>query len=112
MDEDGYIYITGYKKEMIITSGFNVYNKEVENVLNSIPGVKDSAVVGIPDLMRGAIIKAFVVTSDPNLSESDVKRQARRMLAPYKTPRKVEFVAVIPRDKDGRALVEEIERAK
>jgi long-chain acyl-CoA synthetase len=112
MDEDGYIYITGYKKEMIITSGFNVYNKEVENVLNSIPGVKDSAVVGIPDLMRGAIIKAFVVVSDPALTESDVKRQARRMLAPYKTPRKVEFVERIPRDANGKAIVGEIESRK
>jgi long-chain acyl-CoA synthetase len=112
MDEDGYIYITGYKKEMIITSGFNVYNKEVESVLNSIPGVKDSAVVGIPDLMRGAIIKAYVVTSDSDLGENEVKRLARRMLAPYKTPRKVEFVPSIPRDKDGKAVIEGIERGK
>jgi len=108
MDEDGYIFITGYKKEMIITSGFNVYNKEVENVLNSIPGVKDSAVVGVPDLMRGAIIKAYVVVDDPALGENDVKRLARRMLAPYKTPRKVEFVGAIPRDKAGKVIVEEL----
>jgi len=93
---------------MIITSGFNVYNKEVENVLNSIPGVEDSAVVGVPDLMRGAIIKAYVVVSDPALGENDVKRLARRMLAPYKTPRKVEFVAAIPRDRDGKVIVEEL----
>jgi long-chain acyl-CoA synthetase len=58
VDEDGYIYITGYKKDMVITSGFNVYCQEVVNVLNSLPGIKDSAITGVPDLMRGAIIKA------------------------------------------------------
>ncbi len=110
MDEDGYIYITGFKKDMVITSGFNVYCKEVENVLNSIPGVKDSAITGIPDLMRGAIIKAFIVTDKPGLEENDIKKQARKMLAPYKTPRKVEFVRKIPRDANGKALIEEIER--
>lgn len=105
MDEDGYLYITGYKKDMVITSGFNVYCKEVENVLNSIPGVKDSAITGIPDLMRGAIIKAYVVTDNSGLTESDVKHLARKMLAPYKTPRKVEFVSVIQRDSNGKALL-------
>ncbi len=109
VDEDGYIYITGYKKEMVITSGFNVYNKEVENVLNSIPGIKDSAITGIPDLMRGAIIKAYVVADDHALTENDVKKLARRMLASYKTPRKVEFVSEIPRDDSGKALIERIE---
>jgi long-chain acyl-CoA synthetase len=108
MDEDGYIYITGYKKDMIITSGFNVYCQEVVNVLNSIPGVKDSAITGIPDLMRGAIIKAYVVTEDPDLTENDVKKSARKMLASYKTPRKVVFVDDIPRDANGKALVEQL----
>ncbi len=112
MDGDGYIYITGYKKDMIITSGFNVYCKEVENVLNSIPGVQDSAITGIPDLMRGAIIKAYVVTDGSDISESEVKRQARRLLASYKTPRKVEFVSRILRDENGKALIEEIEQKK
>lgn len=109
IDEDGYLYITGYKKEMVITSGFNVYNKEVEKVLNSIPGVKDSAITGVPDLMRGAIIKAYVVAEDHELTENEVKKLARKMLASYKTPRQVEFVSEIPRDKSGKALIERIE---
>ncbi len=112
MDEEGYIYITGYKKDMIITSGFNVYCKEVENVLNSIPGVRDSAITGIPDLMRGAIIKAYVVADGSDITENEVKRQARRLLASYKTPRKVEFVPQIFRDNNGKALIEEIEQKK
>ncbi len=110
MDEDGYIYITGYKKDMIITSGFNVYCQEVINVLNSIPGVKDSAVSGIPDLMRGAIIKAYVVVDDPDLTENEVKKKARKLLASYKTPRKVIFVESIPRDSSGKAMFEELDR--
>jgi len=110
MDEDGYIYITGYKKDMIITSGFNVYCQEVINVLNSIPGVKDSAVSGIPDLMRGAIVKAYVVVDDPGLTENEVKKKARKLLASYKTPRKVIFVESIPRDSSGKALIGELDR--
>jgi long-chain acyl-CoA synthetase len=106
MDEDGFIYITGYKKDMVITSGFNVYSREVVNVLNSLPGVKDSAIIGEPDLMRGAIIKAFVVRDDANLTEDEVKKFARKQLAPFKAPRKVEFVPGIPRDEKGKVLVD------
>jgi len=110
VDEDGYIFITGYKKDMVITSGFNVYTKEVTNVLNSLPGVKDSAVVGEPDLMRGAIIKAYVVRSTPELTEDEVKRFARMQLATYKTPRKVVFVPEIPRDSSGKVIADLLER--
>ena len=109
MDEDGYIYITGYKKDMIITSGFNVYCQEVVNILNSIPGVKDCAITGVPDLMRGAIIKAYVVRDDPDLTENDVKKSSRKMLASFKNPRKVVFVDEIPRDANGKALVEQLD---
>jgi len=59
--------------------------------------------------MRGAIIKAYVVTQDPDLTENDVKKSARKMLASYKTPRKVIFVDDIPRDPNGKALVEQLE---
>ncbi len=109
MDEEGYLYITGYKKQMIITSGFNVYNKEVEEVLNSYPGVKDSAITGEPDLIRGAIVKAFIVKDDPSINENDIKRFARERLAPYKSPRKVVFVDSIPRDHNGKAILEKME---
>ncbi len=109
VDDEGYIYITGYKKDMIITSGFNVYSREVTNVLNSMPGVLDSAVAGEPDLMRGAVIKAYVVRSSPDLTEDEVKRYARRQLAGYKTPRRVVFVPEIVRDASGRVLLDRLE---
>lgn len=104
MDEEGYIFITGYKKDMVITSGFNVYSREVTNILNSLPGIRDSAITGEPDLMRGAIIKAYVVSESSDLTEDDVKKYARKQLATFKTPRKVVFVPEIPRDDKGKVL--------
>ncbi len=109
VDEEGYIYITGYKKEMIITAGYNVYNKEVEMVLNSIPGVKDSAITGEADLMRGNIVKAYIVKENPALTEKEVKQLSRTQLASYKAPRKIVFVKEIPRDANGKVLLENIE---
>ena len=111
MDEDGFIYITGYKKDMVITSGFNVYSREVVNVLNSMDGIRDSAIIGEPDLMRGAIIKAFVVRNDENLTEDEIKKFARKQLAPFKTPRKVEFVPKILRDEKGKVVLENLKGA-
>lgn len=104
VDADGYIFITGYKKEMIITSGFNVYVREVEGVLGTLPGVKDVAITGVPDLMRGAIIKAYIVRGDGGLAEQDIKQYARKHLAPYKTPRMIVFVDEIPRDPQGKPV--------
>jgi long-chain acyl-CoA synthetase len=78
----------------------------VTNVLNTLPGVRDSAIIGEPDLMRGAIIKAYVVADSPDLSEDDVKRFARKQLASFKTPRKVVFVPEIPRDDRGKVILE------
>lgn len=108
-DADGYLYITGFKKEMVIVSGFNVYNREVEGVLKSLPGVMDAAIVGLPDLMRGATIRAYVVKQAGSaVTEKDLKVQARTQLANYKTPREIVFVDEIPRDAAGKALVEQL----
>jgi len=96
MDEDDYIFITGLKKRMIITSGFNVYPKEVEDVLNLHPAVKSSRVVGKKDLMRGEIVKAEIVKNDDSLvDEKEILKYCRAYLSPYKMPREVEFVKAI-----------------
>lgn len=108
LDEEGYVTITGYKKPMIITSGFNVYIREVEGVLNAIAGVKDSAVVGIPDPMRGSLVKAYIVPRNGRITEQEIKHLAHQRLAPYKTPRQVVFVDHIPRDDEGRILVSQL----
>ena len=93
IDEDGYIFLTGRKKRMIINSGFNVYPREIEIVLNMLPGVSDSRVVGIPDLMRGELVKALIIKKNgAALDEKTVLRHCRAYLSSYKLPREVEFV--------------------
>jgi long-chain acyl-CoA synthetase len=93
MDNDDYIFLTGRKKRMIITSGFNVYPREVENVLNFHPAVMASRVVAKTDLMRGEIVKAEVVIKAGSIAdEKEIMRHCRIYLSPYKVPREVEFV--------------------
>ena len=96
MDQDDYIFLTGRKKRMIITSGFNVYPREVENVLNQHPAVKASRVVAKADLMRGEIVKAEIVKKDGVLvDDKGIMKHCRIYLSPYKVPREVEFVTKI-----------------
>jgi long-chain acyl-CoA synthetase len=96
IDEDGYIFITGLKKRMIITSGFNVYPREVEIVLNLHPAVKESLALGKPDLMRGEIVKALIVKNPGvQVKEKDLVRHCRKYLSVYKVPRSIEFVESI-----------------
>ncbi len=93
IDEAGYIFLTGRKKRMIITSGFNVYPREVEMVLELHPAVKVSMVVSKPDLLRGEIVKALIVRNpDVPAEERDITRHCRTYLSSYKVPREVEFV--------------------
>lgn len=96
MDQDDYIFLTGRKKRMIITSGFNVYPREVENVINQHPAVKTSRVVAKEDLMRGEIVKAEIVKKSGALvDDKEIMKHCRIYLSPYKVPREVEFVEKI-----------------
>jgi len=93
IDADGYIFLTGRKKRMIITSGFNVYPREVEMVLNLHPAVKESLAMGKPDLLRGELVKALVVkNAGINVEGRELVRHCRRYLSAYKVPRDIEFV--------------------
>ena len=93
MDGDGYIFLKGRKKRMIITSSFNVYPREVEMVLEMHPAVKSARVVGKPDLMRGEIVKAQVVKKEGETAdEKTILRHCRAYLSSYKLPREIEFV--------------------
>jgi long-chain acyl-CoA synthetase len=97
IDEDGYIFITGLKKRMIITSGYNVYPREVEGILDIHPAVKSARVIGKPDLMRGEIVRALIVKEDTaDVNEKEIIRHCRQYLSPYKCPREVEFVENMP----------------
>ncbi|MDQ0269786.1 long-chain-fatty-acid--CoA ligase [Cytobacillus purgationiresistens] len=105
MDEDGYFYIIGRKKELIIASGYNVYPIEVEDVLYSHPKVLEAAVVGVPDPYRGETVKAFVVLKDNDpVTEAELISFCRDQLASYKIPRSVEFLKEFPKTAVGKIL--------
>ena len=96
IDEEGYIFLTGRKKRMVITSGFNVYPREVEIVLEMHPAVRQARIDSKPDLMRGEIVKALIVPkAGAPADEKDIMRHCRTYLSSYKVPREIEFVEKI-----------------
>lgn len=96
MDEENYIFLTGLKKRMIITSGFNVYPREVETVLNMHPAVQVSRILGKPDLMRGELVKAEVVLKEGySPDDKEIIRYCKVYLSNYKVPREIEFVKAL-----------------
>jgi long-chain acyl-CoA synthetase len=116
MDSDGYFAIVDRKKDMIDASGFNVYPREVEEVLYTHPAVQEVVVAGIPDAYRGETVKAYVILKEgQTLTETALIEFARGKLSAYKIPRAVEFRTELPKTLIGkilrRALIEE-ERAK
>ena len=99
---DGYYKITGRAKELIISGGYNVYPREVEEVLEGCPGVAEVAVVGLPDEEYGEKVAAAVVRSEPGLEATEVIDFCRRDLAGFKRPREVVFVDELPRNALGK----------
>lgn len=105
MDEQGYFFIVDRKKEMMKVSGFNVYPREVEEVLFQHPAVKEAAVIGVPDAYQGEAVKAFVVLkSGADASKDDIVQWCKGRLAAYKIPRQVEFVQELPKTLIGKVL--------
>src|SRR5215210_1466540 len=116
MDEDGYFYIVDRKKDMIVASGYNVYPREIEEVLFEHPDVAEAAAIGVPDEYRGESVKAFVVKrSGATTTEEEMLAFCKERLAAYKAPKAVEFRDDLPKSAVGkllrRVLVDE-ERAK
>jgi len=113
IDEEGYLTIVGRKKEMIIASGFKVFPREVEEVIHTNPKVKEVAVVGLPDPVRGENVKAFIVLKDGfTATPQEMEEFCRKSLAAFKVPRVYEFVASIPRTPSGKTLNRVLSRAK
>jgi long-chain acyl-CoA synthetase len=105
LDEDGYLFIVDRKKDLIKTCGFQVWPREIEEVISTHPAVAEVGVVGVPDDMRGEIVKAWVVLrADCALTPSDLKLYCRDRLAPYKIPAKYEFVSDLPKTQIGKVL--------
>jgi long-chain acyl-CoA synthetase len=112
MDEEGYFSIVDRKKDMIIAGGYNIYPREVEEVLYEHPKILEVCVAGVPDTYRGEIVKAFVVLrSGEQATTDEIREFAKARLAAYKVPRSVEFRDDLPKTLIGkvlrRALVEE-----
>ena len=105
LDEDGYLFIVDRKKDLIKTSGYQVWPREIEEVISSHPAVHEVGVAGVPDKMRGEKAKAWIVLNDgAKLTESEVKSWCRERLAAYKVPAKFEFVADLPKTQVGKVL--------
>ena len=112
MDEDGFIYFKQRLKRMIITSGYNVYPSQIENILNKSELVRESCVIGVPDALRGSKVKAYVVLEGeikpgPE-TMAKLRSYCRTQIARYALPREYEFIDELPRTKvakvDYRAI--------
>ena len=116
MDENGYFYIVDRKKDMIIAGGFNIYPREIEEVLYEHEAIQEAVVAGVPDPYRGETVKAYIVLKkNANVTEKELEAYTRKYLAAYKIPRIYEFRDELPKTAVGkilrRTLVEE-ERQK
>jgi long-chain acyl-CoA synthetase len=105
MDEDGYIFLVDRKKDMMKTSGFQVWPREIEEVLSTHPAVMEVSVAGIPDIAKGEVPKAWVVLkAGAAATEAELRTYCREKLAPYKVPAKVEFRKDLPKTMVGKVL--------
>jgi long-chain acyl-CoA synthetase len=105
LDSDGYVFIVDRKKDLIKTSGYQVWPREIEEVIASHPAVAEVGVAGIADPSKGEAVKAWVVLrSGQTVSEADLRAYCREKLAPYKVPSKVEFRADLPKTMVGKVL--------
>lgn len=110
-DADGYYYITDRKKDMLIVNGINVYPREIEEVIYHFPGVKEAAVIGVPDVRRGEQPVAFVAAAEgQTLDENALLQFIRRQLADYKIPKKIIILPALPKNATGKILKTELRK--
>jgi len=103
LDDDGFVYVVGRVRDMVVCGGFNVYPAQVEAALNDLAQVADSAVAGLPDERLGEVpVAAVVLAADANSDEETIRQQLRSRLAPYELPRRVVFVTAVPRLETGK----------
>jgi long-chain acyl-CoA synthetase len=115
-DQEGYYFFVDRKKDMIVTAGYNIYAKEIENVLLKHPDVLEVAVIAVPDEVKGQLAKAVIVRrKGGSLTEENIEKFAREYLAPYKVPRIIKFVESLPHTPQGKiakGVLREIEGQK
>ena len=108
MNDEGYLKIVDRKKDMIISSGYNVYPNELEDYLTTHPDILEAGVIGVDDKNRGEYIKAFVVTKNESLSSSDIIAFCKNGLTEYKVPKRVVFIKELPKTNVGKILRREL----
>lgn len=109
MDEDGYFYIVDRKKDLIIAGGYNIYPREVDEVLYAHPKVMEAVTIGVPHEYRGETVKAFIVARPgENLSEEEIIAYCKKNLAAYKVPKIIEFRDELPKTAVGKILRKEL----
>jgi long-chain acyl-CoA synthetase len=105
LDDEGFVTITGRKKDLIISAGENIYPREIEEALALHPKVKEVAVIGVKDEVRGEVPKAFVIPREgETLDEKELRGYCRENLPNYKVPKYFEIVADLPRTPTGKVL--------
>ncbi|GGG28127.1 long-chain-fatty-acid--CoA ligase [Lysinibacillus alkalisoli] len=105
MDENGYFYVVDRKKDMIIAGGFNIYPREVEEVLYEHEAIQECVVIGVPDAYRGETVKAFIVLKEgKQVTSEELNTYCRKNLAAYKVPRQYEFRKDLPKTTVGKIL--------
>lgn len=105
IDEEGYLFISDRKKDMIIAGGYNIYPREIDEVLFEHPKIMEACAIGIPDKYRGETVKAFVVvTAGATMTEEEVISYCKEKLAAYKVPKIVEFIQELPKSAIGKIM--------
>lgn len=111
LDREGFLYIVGRKRDLVIRGGANIYPTEVEEAIYAHPAVADCAVIGVPDRTYGELVKAFVViASGQRLSEQGLIAHCRERLAEYKVPSLVSFLESLPKGPTGKVLKRELRK--
>jgi len=106
LDEDGYVFLVDRKKDMLKTSGFQVWPREIEEVIAAHPSVLEVRVAGVPDAVKGEVAKAWIVLKRdaPTTTGEEIRSYCRERLAPYKVPAQVEFRTELPKTMVGKVL--------
>jgi long-chain acyl-CoA synthetase len=105
LDEDGYLYLVDRVKDMINSAGFKIWPREVEEALYQHPLVRECAVAGVPDPIKGETVKAYIVLRDgAGITEPELDAYCRGRLAAYKVPRAFAFVDQLPKNAAGKVL--------
>ena len=111
IDEDGYVYVSDRKRDLIISGGFNVFPLEIEQVLAELPAVQDSAVIGVPDEKWGEAVKAVIeLTPGLEITEAEVIEKCKASLGSVRAPKSVDFIDELPRSAVGKVLKRELRR--